>query len=154
LVKTIKSIPDIPENLYNAGKSYVNTMQEGTIEYKLESTVVIVGTLIAITKGKKTDITSIVKAGFNPKTGIVTFVNRIKNIKMEVKLPDGFEKVKVEGSKAEIFKRKGKNEWITPDVDGHNGGVWKRATGKAENILKKETREGTYNSDLSKKIGD
>jgi len=37
------------------------------------------------------------------------------------------------------------NDWISPDRDGHNGGVWKRFT--------KGYRDGTYNIDLTKKIG-
>jgi len=37
------------------------------------------------------------------------------------------------------------NDWISPDRDGHNGGVWKRFT--------KGYRDGTYNINLTKKIG-
>lgn len=152
--KTINSVPDIPKNLYKAGESYINTLKEGTLEEKIESSVEVTGTIIATVKGKKPNITNMVQAGFNAKTGIVSFINRIKNIKIEVKLPEGFEKVTLKGSKADVFKRKGANEWITPDLDSHIGGIWKKALGKAENLLKKETREGTFNADLSKKIGE
>jgi hypothetical protein len=41
------------------------------------------------------------------------------------------------------FKRG--NKWITPDKHGHKGGVWK--------FYFKDIREGTYNINLTKKIG-
>lgn len=49
------------------------------------------------------------------------------------------------------FKTHGKpafykgNDWISPDAYGHKGGVWKRFT--------KQSRKGTYNMNLTKKIG-
>lgn len=39
---------------------------------------------------------------------------------------------------------------ITQDIDGHNGGVWKRFEKRGGNWV----REGTYNADLTKRIGD
>ena len=94
--------------------------------------------------------------GYNRQTRIETFTQGTSNnkVQMIVEVPEGFELVKVEGAKADVFKQKGKNVWISPDLDGHNGGVWKKATGKAENLFKKDTREGTYNGDLTKKIGE
>ena len=158
IFKSIKELPgklsEIPENLHNAGVGYVNTINNGSTEDKIESTTAILGTVLAAAKGKgSSSIGNVAKAGFNAKTGVVTFINRIKEIKIEVKLPDGFEKVTVQGSKAEVFKMKGKKEWISPDLDSHNGGIWKKASGKAENLFKKETRDGSYNADLSEKIG-
>ncbi len=47
--------------------------------------------------------------------------------------------------------RKG-NLYITPDVDSHNGGIWKMAT-SIENLRSKKTRIGTYDVSL-KRIGD
>jgi hypothetical protein len=41
--------------------------------------------------------------------------------------------------------RKG-NDWISPDRNGHNGGVWKRCNGKG-------ARDGTYDVKLQTKIG-
>lgn len=49
--------------------------------------------------------------------------------------------------------RKGR-EYISPDIDGHNGGVWKKCTGNIKNLRSKKTRDGTYNADLSERIGD
>jgi filamentous hemagglutinin len=46
----------------------------------------------------------------------------------------------------------GKN-YISRDVDGHNGGAWKAADSVKE-LGTKETRAGTWNSDLTKRIGD
>lgn len=75
-------------------------------------------------------------AGFNPKTRILTFTQGPKNkTSQSVQVPDDFEPVKVKGSKAEVFKQKGKNVWISPDRDGHKGGIWKRATGKSRKLI-------------------
>ena len=43
-------------------------------------------------------------------------------------------------------------KYITPDVDGHNGGVWKGAN-SVKDLGSKATRSGTYNSSLGR-IGD
>ena len=43
--------------------------------------------------------------------------------------------------------------YITPDVDSHNGGAWKAALTVA-GLGNKKTRLGTFNEDLSKRIGD
>jgi Novel toxin 21 len=43
--------------------------------------------------------------------------------------------------------------YISPDVDSHNGGTWKAAS-SVENLAKKETRLGTYNEDLTVRVGD
>lgn len=42
--------------------------------------------------------------------------------------------------------------YITPDVDGHNGGVWKMAD-SVRNLGRKNTRTGTFDGKL-KKVGD
>ncbi|WP_425218295.1 RHS repeat-associated core domain-containing protein [Tumidithrix helvetica] len=44
-----------------------------------------------------------------------------------------------------VFK-KGET-YITPDIDQHNGGVWKKFNSKGKRV-------GTYNEDLTEKIGD
>ncbi len=41
----------------------------------------------------------------------------------------------------------GKN-WITPDIDGHKGGVWKMFDKSGYERL------GTFSEDLKKKLGD
>ena len=45
------------------------------------------------------------------------------------------------------------NEYISPDVDRHNGGIWKKATGDAANLRNKTTRDGTFNEDLTEMVG-
>ena len=47
---------------------------------------------------------------------------------------------------------KGKPIYITPDVDSHNGGVWKGAD-SVRDLDSKITRAGTYDSNLNR-IGD
>jgi RHS repeat-associated protein len=42
--------------------------------------------------------------------------------------------------------------YITPDVDGHNGGFWK-AAGNVKNLGSRKTRTGTFDIDLNR-IGD
>ena len=49
-----------------------------------------------------------------------------------------------------VFKKG--NLYITPDMDGHNGGIWKMAT-SLENLRSKKTRLGTYDINLNR-IGD
>lgn len=51
----------------------------------------------------------------------------------------------------ELKKGKGP-KYITVDVDGHNGGVWKGAT-SVKNLGSKKTRSGTYDA-LLNRIGD
>ena len=43
--------------------------------------------------------------------------------------------------------------YISRDVDGHNGGAWKMAD-SIKNFGSKNTRLGTFNADLTKKIGE
>ena len=43
--------------------------------------------------------------------------------------------------------------YISPDVDGHKGGVWK-AAGAVGNLRSITTRTGTFNKDLTVRIGD
>jgi len=43
--------------------------------------------------------------------------------------------------------------YLSRDVDGHNGGAWKVAN-SAKDLGSKDTRVGTFNSDLTKKLGD
>lgn len=43
--------------------------------------------------------------------------------------------------------------YTTPDVDSHNGGAWKAGKSVAD-LDSKATRLGTYNADLTVRIGD
>ncbi len=51
-----------------------------------------------------------------------------------------------------VFYNKKNKTFISPDVDSHNGGVWKMADSIAE-LGRKNTRSGTYDKDLNR-IGD
>ncbi|MFT2689489.1 toxin C-terminal domain-containing protein [Clavibacter zhangzhiyongii] len=57
-----------------------------------------------------------------------------------------------------IFKKKGENDYITYDRgsgrgSGHNGGFWKRASSVAA-LNSRRARGGTWNKDLTYRIGD
>jgi hypothetical protein len=55
-------------------------------------------------------------------------------------------------SHGQAVYKKGKS-YISRDVDGHCGGVWKEAS-SPEDLASKSTRNGTYNADLTERIGD
>jgi hypothetical protein len=63
----------------------------------------------------------------------------------------GFSKIKERSQGCAVFRRG--NRYITRDRDGHNGGAWKMAD-SVENLASKKTRSGTYNADLTQRIGD
>lgn len=63
----------------------------------------------------------------------------------------GFEKVKGITSNGQAIYKKGRI-CISYDVDSHNGGFWKLLKGTPEQ-LKKGKRDGTFNRDLTKRIG-
>jgi hypothetical protein len=158
LSESWERIKNIPNNIKNIPANLIDVYENGTLEEKAKATVGVLGT-VAILKGKGSKSPTMlktIKAGYNVKTRILTFAQgtaKTGKITQMIKVPPGYEKVKVSGSKADVFKLKGKNTWITPDLDGHNGGMWKKANGKAENLFKKETREGTFNANLTKKVG-
>ena len=62
----------------------------------------------------------------------------------------GFDRIKERVNGQPVFK-KGK-DYITRDVDGHNGGAWKKAK-SVKDLAKKETRSGTYDANLNR-VGD
>ncbi|MDT8903388.1 hemagglutinin repeat-containing protein [Anaeroselena agilis] len=62
----------------------------------------------------------------------------------------GFEKTNYFSHGQPIYKKG--NLYITPDIDGHNGGVWKAAS-SVEDLKSKSTRLGTYDANLNR-IGD
>lgn len=62
----------------------------------------------------------------------------------------GYVKTNYRSHGQPVYKRK--NRYITPDVDSHNGGVWKMADSIA-NLGSKTKRMGTYDENLNR-IGD
>ena len=158
LSESIELIKSIPQNLKDLPKNTKEIYDHGSIEDKAHQTVMVLG-LFSVLKGNINESNSLSQVSrlgqFESKTRLLTFLQGVQEkVKQVVRVPDGFEVVKVDGAKADVFKLKGKNVWISPDLDGHLGGIWKMANGKAENLFKKETREGTYNLDLTKRIGD
>ena len=66
-----------------------------------------------------------------------------KATRIKTPIPDGYRKIKGFSHGIPVYTN-GKN-YITPDVDGHNGGIWKM--GKSVKALQnKHTRMGTYNA--------
>jgi hypothetical protein len=63
----------------------------------------------------------------------------------------GFERTGARSHGRPVYRRG--NEFISPDVDRHNGGIWKKATGDATNLRNKATRDGTFNEDLTEMVG-
>ena len=66
------------------------------------------------------------------------------------KIPKGYRKTKFRSKDMPVFYN-GKN-YISPDRDGHNGGIWKMAKKKQE-LENRSVRMGTYDENL-KRIGD
>ena len=62
----------------------------------------------------------------------------------------GYSKTNYKSHGQPVYKKG--NRYITPDVDAHNGGVWKMAD-SVKNLGSKSTRMGTYDANL-KRIGD
>jgi polyhydroxyalkanoate synthesis regulator phasin len=63
----------------------------------------------------------------------------------------GFERTGARSHGQPVYRRG--NEFISPDVDRHNGGIWKKASGDEANLRNKILRDGTFNEDLTKKVG-
>ena len=63
----------------------------------------------------------------------------------------GYKKIPDRSNGQAIFQKG--NKYISYDVDGHNGGVWKSA-GSIKDLGSKNTRDGTFNYDLTQRIGD
>jgi len=70
--------------------------------------------------------------------------------KITVEIPDGYRRINERSKDAPIYTN-GKN-YITPDVHGHNGGVWKMSK-KTNTFKNRSVRTGTYDKDLNR-IGD
>ncbi|WP_157761075.1 toxin C-terminal domain-containing protein [Chitinophaga caeni] len=65
-----------------------------------------------------------------------------------MKLPKGFKKTNLVSHEQKVYSD-GKR-WITPDKDGHNGGVWKVYDNPNDVGKNKKHRDETYDSDLNK----
>ena len=93
-----------------------------------------------------------------PKTDDNTLTRKVEKHPIPKIPPKGFIKIKERihknGRQQPIYYYPKTKAYITPDVDQHNGGWWKMAYHKYENLLKKDTRAGTYNEDLTIRIGD
>lgn len=65
----------------------------------------------------------------------------------------GYKKTNERSHGQPVYKsKKGKPKYITPDVDSHNGGVWKGAD-TVKGLKSKKTRSGTYDGKLNR-LGD
>ena len=73
-----------------------------------------------------------------------------KEILREVPIPEGFKKMKQRSHGQPIYTDV--KRYISPDRDGHNGGVWKMADSPDE-LRHRNTRSGTYDENLTR-IGD
>lgn len=68
--------------------------------------------------------------------------------------PEGYIKINQRSRCGQaIYYNKKTKYYITPDVDQHIGGYWKVAD-SAEDLNNRHTRSGTYNEDLSVRMGD
>ncbi|HVV88787.1 MAG TPA: toxin C-terminal domain-containing protein, partial [Kofleriaceae bacterium] len=63
----------------------------------------------------------------------------------------GFERTRERAHGQPVYRRG--NEFISADADQHNGGIWKKATGSADNLRNRDTRDGTFNEDLTEQVG-
>jgi filamentous hemagglutinin len=64
----------------------------------------------------------------------------------------GFRKIKKTVHNGEAVFKRGRL-YITRDLDSHKGGAWKAAN-SVKDLASRKTRSGTYNIDLTKRIGD
>lgn len=81
---------------------------------------------------------------------IVQFIQGIGSNakKIVIKLPKGFKKTNLVSHGQKVYSDV--KRWITPDKDGHNGGVWKVYDNPNDVGKNKKHRDGTYDSDLNK----
>ncbi len=79
----------------------------------------------------------------------ITFVQGYneKATKITIEIPNGYKKINQQSHGMPIFYN-GKN-YISPDRDGHNGGVWKKAN-KINELNNRNRRLGTFDKDLNK----
>ncbi len=87
------------------------------------------------------------------KTETVTFIQGKGDVakKVTVEVPNGYRKINERSKHGMPIFTNGK-DYISPDKDCHNGGVWKKAKDK-KMLDRKDIRTGTYDENLNR-IGD
>ena len=92
-------------------------------------------------------------AGLLDEPTMIDFIqgSRDKATKKITDLPEGYKKTKIKSHGQAVYSN-GKY-WITPDQDGHNGGVWKMYDSERKVGGGKGDRMGTYDANLNR-IGD
>ena len=114
-----------------------------------------VGDLAKVGKVKKDIgvINNAIEGANKGQKGFVTFIQgNGSNAKyVTVSQPKGYRKIKQKTHDGMPVYTNGK-QYISPDKDGHNGGIWKMAD-SPEKLGNKSTRNGTYDENLNR-IGD
>ncbi len=109
---TWEDIKNIPHDIVSIPSNLMNVYENGSMEEKAQATIGILGIVGSLKSGRVNSsptMLKVVEAGYNKRTRIVTFIQgTAKKIRLEIKVPDGFDLVKVDGSKAEVFKETGK----------------------------------------------
>jgi RHS repeat-associated protein len=72
--------------------------------------------------------------------------------KITALIPNGYKKTKLTSHGQPVYSN-GKY-WITPDQDGHNGGIWKKYDKEKKVGKGKDNRVGTYGRDLNHRVGE
>ncbi|WP_394887051.1 toxin C-terminal domain-containing protein [Clostridium butyricum] len=68
--------------------------------------------------------------------------------------PHGYKKINERSPHGQaIYYNPKEKTYLTPDVDQHNGGWWKKAS-KIKNLFNKNIRLGTFDNDGYTPIGD
>jgi len=81
------------------------------------------------------------------------FASQLKGSELDAAASElGFQKTGDRSHGQPVYQHKKRKLYITPDVDGHNGGVWKMAD-SIKNLGRKKTRMGAYDASLTR-IGD
>lgn len=134
------------------------TLRDGSVANEWHTDVLPIGSGIGATTGiiaagytgsrfkTLTTAKEIINALRKTLKGRVSFIQNGK--KITVKLPEGFSKVKLSSHGQKVYSD-GKR-WITPDTDGHIGGIWKLYD-KVSNVGRgKSFRVGTFDEHLNK----
>ena len=101
------------------------------------------------------EVTKRRKAGTIVDPATVSFIQGKgdKAKKVTALIPEGYKKTKLKSHGQPVYSN-GKY-WITPDQDGHNGGVWKKFDKeKSVGSSDKSKRLGSYGRDLNHRVGD
>ncbi len=111
----------------------------------------ILGSLDAVpgTRTVKTGVLGLIALGSIRKISAPIFKKTSEATLVANKL--GYQKINETIHDGQAVYKKGKS-FITRDLDSHNGGAWKMAD-SIKNLGAKKTRDGTFNIDLTKRIG-